>query len=167
MQVYPNVPSIVKAMKGQSHGQGGAIKRWKRVVWCQQLQSQGQVKQAMRSSKCTFPSQICFFSEIQRRWFRRHLQRARWQAFWNSGAWHPCSRLCHLLHRHRRAEHKVHTLPCSVPRISSPAQGVGHGRGGIDGERGGRGDAEKEGEKAGGCLSRHFSNLLRRENWEN
>ena len=37
------------------------------------------------------------------------------------------------------------------PRISSPAQGVGHGRGGIDGERGGRGDAEKEGENEGGC----------------
>ena len=45
MQVYPKVLTIVKAMKGQSHGQGRAIKRLEAVVWCQQLQSQGQVKQ--------------------------------------------------------------------------------------------------------------------------
>ena len=45
MQVYPKVSTIVKAMKGQSHGQGRAIKRLEAVVWCQQLQSQGQVKQ--------------------------------------------------------------------------------------------------------------------------
>ena len=38
-----------------------------------------------------------------------------------------------------------------VPQTSSSAQGAGHGRGAIVGERG---DAEKEGEKAGGCLSR-------------
>ena len=44
----------------------------------------------------------------------------------------------------------IHFL-AQFPRISSSAQGVGHGRGGIDGERGGRGDAEKEGENEGGC----------------
>ena len=77
---------------------------------------EGEGKEAL-TGDCNAPLSIHFWSLIvECRWFRRHVQCSRWEAFWNPSPRHPCPRLRHIIHWLGRAQHKV---PCSQHFVAS------------------------------------------------
>ena len=129
MQVYLKVPVIVKVMKGQSHGQGRAIKRQLSGVNSSKVRAKsntGGSKEAPGDCNAPFSSNsILIFlrnanmpmmikSMVQKisstRWIRWNLKCARRKAFWNPSSRNPCARICHILHWTGGAQHQVYTI---------------------------------------------------------
>ena len=129
MQVYLKVPVIVKVMKGQSHGQGRAIKRQLSGVNSSKVRAKsntGGSKEAPGDCNAPFSSNsILIFlrnanmpmmikSMVQKisstRWIRWNLKCARRKAFWNPGSRNPCARICYLLHWTGGAQHQVYNI---------------------------------------------------------
>ena len=125
MQVCLKVPVIVKVMKGQSHGQGRAIKRQLSGVNSSKVRAKsntGGSKEAPGDCNAPFSSNsfLIFLRDaimpmmVQKisstRWFRWNLKCARRKAFWNPSSRNPCARICYLLHWTGGAQHQVYSI---------------------------------------------------------